>query len=994
MANKQDFEIDLNLRTEWSQQQRVIEQTQGAVEALADATAKANAEMASSSSGGDGRAYTAQMNQVEAVKRHQQAAADAAVSIRKEQAELAKLVSTIDPATRALNKLDAAQAQLDAHRKAGLVGVEDYQRFSAGIDAARTKVLAAGEGMHQFSLNSNMARLEMGRLLKDMATGQWGSFERTSLTLANYTGLMGAAFSATGLAVLGALGAVAAIVGVYESGIRQTEEFERALISTGGAAGVTAGQLGDMRDKVGDATGKFGDAQTALEKLTASGKLTGESLQAAATAAVNLSELTGESIDKTTSEIIRLADSPVKGMETLNDQYHFLTLSTYDQVAALEKQGDHEEAVRVLLDELARTSAQRSAEMVEHAGSIEKAWRGVWGAVLGALQAAKTGLADIGSDAPEALMRSATRGMENYRRQLHEVADGIRSGFYSPERGAALTANFKQLFDQNKAAFDAALKQRNAERNAAQGKADEQKIQDDGIKAAARVDREIQGIDKKAERQSRLNKLIEDYNQIEAADPNDKRLYDGSYDKLKAKIIADTEEKVRKARTARQKETPDEKAEKAAEAELARLTEQVKLTAALEDGEKKITEAQKMRYETTEGKYRLASQATKDALVAEAEARDKQVAAAEETKKHAEAVKKLQSEYDQLKEQLRTPLESSVGDATDRIKLLNDALAEGIGKIIKTREEYDRLLAATAHDMTDKQPEFKGLAPEVGGAYGEIQKLQKAAAEENKWYADALERQRQYQRIKGADLKASNDEIERIEAQHKATMAQIDAASNMAKLSMAGEVFGQIAQLSRSHNAKLATIGKAAAVAEATIQGILAVQKALASSAPPYSYVLAAAAGAAAAVNVANIVNTPTGYDTGGYTGDGGRLEPAGIVHKGEGVLNQREIAALGGEQGFYALRAAISDGQMRERLYGWAGYADGGFVSSGPRLSAPDLSRRPSAEMFAGGGNRLSLYNYFDVDALAQAVANHPATEKRIITVAGENGLAIRSEW
>src|SRR5690606_28386395 len=31
-------------------------------------------------------------------------------------------------------------------------------------------------------------------------------------------------------------------------------------------------------------------------------------------------------------------------------------------------------------------------------------------------------------------------------------------------------------------------------------------------------------------------------------------------------------------------------------------------------------------------------------------------------------------------------------------------------------------------------------------------------------------------------------------------------------------------------------------------------------------------------------------YASGGYTGDGGRYEPAGIVHRGEGVLNQDEV--------------------------------------------------------------------------------------------------------
>lgn len=48
-------------------------------------------------------------------------------------------------------------------------------------------------------------------------------------------------------------------------------------------------------------------------------------------------------------------------------------------------------------------------------------------------------------------------------------------------------------------------------------------------------------------------------------------------------------------------------------------------------------------------------------------------------------------------------------------------------------------------------------------------------------------------------------------------------------------------------------------------------------------------------------------FDVGGYTGDGGRYDFAGFVHKGEGVLNQDEVRALGGESGFNDLRRALS---------------------------------------------------------------------------------------
>ncbi|NAR56696.1 transglycosylase SLT domain-containing protein [Acinetobacter haemolyticus] len=67
---------------------------------------------------------------------------------------------------------------------------------------------------------------------------------------------------------------------------------------------------------------------------------------------------------------------------------------------------------------------------------------------------------------------------------------------------------------------------------------------------------------------------------------------------------------------------------------------------------------------------------------------------------------------------------------------------------------------------------------------------------------------------------------------------------------------------------------------------------------------------------------TPKGFANGGYTGHGGKYEPAGIVHKGEGVLTQEEVKALGGPQGFEDLRKSIR-----------RGYATGGLVTDTHRV-------------------------------------------------------------
>jgi phage-related minor tail protein len=65
------------------------------------------------------------------------------------------------------------------------------------------------------------------------------------------------------------------------------------------------------------------------------------------------------------------------------------------------------------------------------------------------------------------------------------------------------------------------------------------------------------------------------------------------------------------------------------------------------------------------------------------------------------------------------------------------------------------------------------------------------------------------------------------------------------------------------------------------------------------------------------------GFDEGGYTGTGGRLQPAGVVHKGEYVFDQASVRAAGGPAVLDAMRKGLK------------GYASGGYVDAPvmPRL-------------------------------------------------------------
>jgi phage-related minor tail protein len=68
------------------------------------------------------------------------------------------------------------------------------------------------------------------------------------------------------------------------------------------------------------------------------------------------------------------------------------------------------------------------------------------------------------------------------------------------------------------------------------------------------------------------------------------------------------------------------------------------------------------------------------------------------------------------------------------------------------------------------------------------------------------------------------------------------------------------------------------------------------------------------------------GFADGGYTGDGGKYQPAGVVHKGEYVLS-KQATRRAGVANLDALHASLK------------GYSAGGYVGPAPTHSAPDLA-------------------------------------------------------
>ncbi|WP_457587285.1 phage tail length tape measure family protein [Ensifer canadensis] len=92
-------------------------------------------------------------------------------------------------------------------------------------------------------------------------------------------------------------------------------------------------------------------------------------------------------------------------------------------------------------------------------------------------------------------------------------------------------------------------------------------------------------------------------------------------------------------------------------------------------------------------------------------------------------------------------------------------------------------------------------------------------------------------------------------------------------------------------------------------------------------------------------------WSEGGFTGHGGKYDPAGFVHKGEVVFSQEDVARNGGVAAVEAIRLR--------------GYAEGGAVAVDPIMSAPRLAQAANQNIGASGGRdiRFHFTQALDVD-------------------------------
>jgi phage-related minor tail protein len=290
----------------------------------------------------------------------------------------------------------------------------EMSRYKADMDAAAQTTVDAAAKIEKSTDAASTATQGMGQSMQDNV--------QTARALAGSAGAAGGILAGLALAA-GAAGYAA-----YK-GSQEQEEYKKALILTGNAAGTTASQMQAMASGIDRVVGTQSQAASALAQLAATSQVAGANLQAFAQVALQMQRTVGTSVGETVNVFAELGREPVKASLKLNESMNYLTASTFAQIKAAQDLGNESAAASIAQRAYANAQTANMAQIEASMGTLERAWlslRGsakeAWDAMLGLgrsagvvqeMQAAKDTVANL-----EALLARGGTATPDIQRKL------------------------------------------------------------------------------------------------------------------------------------------------------------------------------------------------------------------------------------------------------------------------------------------------------------------------------------------------------------------------------------------------------------------------------------------------------------------------------------------------------------------------------------------------------------------------------------------------
>jgi phage-related minor tail protein len=923
------------------------------------------------------------------------------------EASLARVEGALGRADRAVAQLNATSAAA-ARTSATQAGAQDavagaHRRGARATEVGARAVNEYGVSVAQTRQAMRMLPAQITDIVTSLAGGQkpWlVAIQQGGQLKDSFGGIVPAARALLGAITPLVAGAalVATVLGSVAvatvSSYRETQTYERTLIASGNAAATTAGQLRVLKDSVGGATGEYGNAQTALTALAGSGKIAGDTLDAAARAAVSLATLTGASIEDTTQKIIALAAAPSAQLIELNQQYRFLSVEVYQHVRALEAQGRAQDAARLAIETFARVHEQRVQEAYARAGSLERAWINVGKVIGGVWQTIR----NIGRDDLAFRLSKTTDELDRIGNEWRELG-GLNS-LDAVLASADVDAGTKQRIRALRQEQATLQREANAEQAKADAQAATQAKQTNAINALGRAQAAL-GQDSAIAKAQQLRALERDIAALRAGGVTQvEGVSLAAFETTRRAQIDEQFKSPKGPRAAKPKATDADRARESAERELESLRREIALLGEVETGQTRAGEAARLRYETTQGALKALTPALKAQLITEAEALDTARAATEAERERKAELEKTTRAYETLRASLRTPAEVALEEARTQVALLNDALREGIS----TKAAFDAAMARVVQTSFRKPDAIPGAAPDLGPAGSELAQIEQSRARLQAWHAEQLALLAQF-RSQRAELNAQWDaQEETIERQHQAALAQLQSAQTQVLLAGASATFGQLADIAKSFGGEqsatyraLFALSKAFAIAQAALALANNVAEASKYGFPQNIPFIAGAI--AQGATIAGLIAQATFNGGGGYA-TGGHV-------RGPGTATSDSIPAWLSDFEFVTRAAVVRQpGALpfledfnRRGMPALDAWQARRFAHAAP--PSVSLPRAPRVNFAEGGLARaaaglnpqlnLRLINAINTDALAESMAQSRGMEQTVLNVIDRNGSFLR---
>lgn len=268
-------------------------------------------------------------------------------------------------------------------RASGILGLEGVSESIEKIRQSEQVITKVGMSAKQTAQAMRLLPAQITDIVVGLVSGQPAymvAIQQGGQLKDSFGGIIPAArallsvFTPMRLALGGVAAAASAAAYGYYAGAKEADTFQRSIAATGGAAGVTAGQLMLIARSMDAISGTQGRAVETLSALAGTGSVDPANLERFALSAQKAQDVLGISIKDTVAAYSALAADPLKATEKLNEQYRYLTLSVYDQIAALEAQGRTTEAAKLAQEEFNRAQERMSADGVRYVNGLERAF--------------------------------------------------------------------------------------------------------------------------------------------------------------------------------------------------------------------------------------------------------------------------------------------------------------------------------------------------------------------------------------------------------------------------------------------------------------------------------------------------------------------------------------------------------------------------------------------------------------------------------------------